>query len=316
MLPSRTLLQVVRQGGHRSSVVIGNGAIGTIIADLRKPASTRHVSVRLGEMSRVLGEPTTHAHGVAGQRQDGDVRRGTRSLQRRQRVAAGDVDSLAHGTLSVTSSVMRPIAASAGFGDDVRLRCPPQGGLRGFHKPRGLAHRWGRIPNLLFVNVGQYNLVLRSRMRTLFLVAVALASSQGTALQPERTAVVVKAWSSTAGPYGALWILEIGADGAGSVTRWRAPDEAGQERHFTVAPKDRSLITKAIEDAKFFELPEFLGPPTVPLHGPENTLQIELDGRVRKVTLHDPSTERGAEVERFKRAWRAVVKSSPLKPPL
>jgi nicotinic acid mononucleotide adenylyltransferase len=153
-------------------------------------------------------------------------------------------------------------------------------------------------------------------IRTVLLVGVALASSQGTALQPERTAVVVKAWSSTAGPYGAWWALEIGADGAASVTRWRGADEAGQERHFTVAPKDRSAIMKAVEDAKFFDLPEYLGPSAVPLHGPENALQIESDGRVRRVTLHDPSTERGAEVERFKRAWNAVVKLSSLKPPL
>ena len=153
-------------------------------------------------------------------------------------------------------------------------------------------------------------------MRIVLFVAVALASNQGTALQPQRTAVVVNAWSSTAGPYGALWILEIRANGAASVTRWGGPDEARQERHFTVAPKDGLVITKAVEDAKFFELPEYLGPSTVPLHGPENTLQIEFDGRVRKVHLYDPSTERGAEVERFKRAWNAVVKLSPLKPPL
>jgi hypothetical protein len=153
-------------------------------------------------------------------------------------------------------------------------------------------------------------------MRTLFLVAIVLASSQGTALQPERTGVVVEAWSSTAGPYGVLWTLEIGVDGAASVTRWSSPGEAGQERHFMVAPKDRSLIMKAVEDAKFFELPAYLGPSLVPLHGPENTLQIEVDGRARKVSLHDPSTERGAEVERFKRAWNVVVGLSPIKPPL
>ena len=153
-------------------------------------------------------------------------------------------------------------------------------------------------------------------MGIVILLAVALALSQGTALQPERPAVVVKAWSSTAGPYGVLWTLEIGADGAASVTRWRGPGEAGQERHYTVAPKDRSAITKTVEDAKFFELPEYIGPSTVPFHGPENTLQIEIGDRARKVSLHDPSTERGAEVERFKRAWNAVVKLSPLKPPL
>ena len=153
-------------------------------------------------------------------------------------------------------------------------------------------------------------------MRLVFLVAIALASTQATAVQPKRTAVFVKAWSGTAGPYGVTWALEIGADGAGRVTYWRGPGEAGLERHFTVAPKERSLITKAVDGAKFFELPVYLGPSTIPLHGPENVLLIELDGWSRKVRLHDPSTRRGAEVERFKRAWDAVVGLSPIKPPL
>ena len=126
----------------------------------------------------------------------------------------------------------------------------------------------------------------------------------------------MKAWSSTAGPYGALWALEIEANGAASVTHWRGPVEPAQERHFTVAPKDRSAITKAVEEAKFFELPEHLGPSEVPLHGPENTLHIEFDGRVRRVVLFDPSRERGPEVERFKRAWNAVAALSPIRPPL
>ena len=153
-------------------------------------------------------------------------------------------------------------------------------------------------------------------MRLVILVALALASSQPTAVQPKRTAVFVKAWSGTAGPYGVMWALEIGADGAGRVTYWRGPGEAGLERHFTVAPKERSRIVKAVDGAKFFELPEYLGPSTIPLHGPENVLQIELDGRSRKVRLHDPPNRSGTEVERFKRAWDAVVGFSPIKPPL
>ena len=44
-------------------------------------------------------------------------------------------------------------------------------------------------------------------------------------------------------------------------------------------------MMQAVMDAKFFELSEYLGPSKVPLHGPENTLQIEFDGRVRKVYL-------------------------------
>lgn len=153
-------------------------------------------------------------------------------------------------------------------------------------------------------------------MRLVFLVAIALASSQPTAVQPKRTAVFVKAWSGTAGPDGVTWALEIGADGAGRVSYWRGPGETGLERRFTVTPKERALLTKAVDSAKFFELPEYLGPATPPLHGPENVLQIELDGRSRKVRLHDPSTRQGAQVERFKRAWDAIVDLSPIKPPL
>jgi len=158
--------------------------------------------------------------------------------------------------------------------------------------------------------------MLHVMIRTALLVAVALTARQGTSLQPQRRAVAIKAWSSTAGPYGALWTFEMTADGTAHVTRWGGAGEAGQKRDFAVAPKDRSAITKTIEDAKFFDLPEYLGPSTVLLHEPENTLEIEVDHRVRKVRLYDPSTERGAEVERFKRVWNAVVKWSPLKPPL
>ena len=106
VLSSRTLLQIVRQGVHRLSVVIRNGAIRTIIADLRKTASTRRVSVRLGEMFCVLREPTTHTRGLTGQREDGNVRCGTGTLERRQRVTAGNVDTLAHGISGVISSVL------------------------------------------------------------------------------------------------------------------------------------------------------------------------------------------------------------------
>jgi hypothetical protein len=100
------------------------------------------------------------------------------------------------------------------------------------------------------------------------------------------------------------------------VTRWGGPGEAGQERRFMLEPKDRRAINQAVDATKFFELPEHLGPSAVLLHGPENCLEIKLEGRVRKVFLDEPLTERGPEVERFKRAWKAVVDLSPIKPPL
>jgi hypothetical protein len=45
----------------------------------------------------------------------------------------------------------------------------------------------------------------------------------------------------------------------------------------------------------------------VPIHGPENTLEIELRGRVHKVFLDDPASAKGPQVERFRRVWRAVI---------
>jgi hypothetical protein len=82
-----------------------------------------------------------------------------------------------------------------------------------------------------------------------------------------------------------------------------------------VAPEDRVAIAKAVEDARFFELPEYIGPQTIPMHGPENRLHVDVDGRLRKVRLHDPASQRGPQVERFKRVRAAVIRSSRIKSP-
>jgi hypothetical protein len=147
------------------------------------------------------------------------------------------------------------------------------------------------------------------------LAALTLVSGHATTLQPKQTTVVVRGWSDPAGPYGVMWMLVLEADGAASVTRWPGPGEGGQERQFRVAPEDRVAIAKAVEDAPFFELPEYIGPQTIPLHGPENRLHVDVDGWLRKVRLHDPANQRGARAERFKRVWAAVIRLSPIKPP-
>jgi hypothetical protein len=126
----------------------------------------------------------------------------------------------------------------------------------------------------------------------------------------------VKAWSSTNGPYGELWYLSIRADGSAEVSGSSALGSESRERHFKISNAEREAIVKATGEAEFFALPEYVGPSSVPIHSPDNTLEIELNGRAHKVFLNEPSSARGPQVERFRRVWRAVVERSPLKPPL
>jgi len=126
----------------------------------------------------------------------------------------------------------------------------------------------------------------------------------------------VEAWSSTNGPYGELWHLSIQADGSAEVTGSSGLGSGSRERHFKISSAERDAILKAAGEAQFFALPEFVGPSVVPIHGPDNTLEIELNGRAHKVFLNEPASAKGPQVERFRRVWRAVVEKSPLKPPL
>jgi hypothetical protein len=126
----------------------------------------------------------------------------------------------------------------------------------------------------------------------------------------------VEAWSSTNGPYGDLWHLSIQADDSPEVSTSSGLGAELRERHFTVSSVQREAILKATEEAQFFALPESVGPSSVPIHGPDNTLEVELDGRAHKVFLNEPDSAKGQQVERFRRVWRAVVETVPLKPPL
>jgi hypothetical protein len=137
----------------------------------------------------------------------------------------------------------------------------------------------------------------------------------GTGFQATES-VTVHAWSSTNGPYGATWYLEIESDGRAQVTS-SAPFGAKSEHHrFRLPRARREAILRAVEDANFFALPEFVGPSLVPIHGPEDCLEIQIRGRVLKVFLNDPASATSDEVDRFRKVWRAVSASSPVKPPL
>ena len=153
-------------------------------------------------------------------------------------------------------------------------------------------------------------------MRAAFLVAVGLSLFVGGTGFQATESITVHAWSSTNGPYGAVWYLEIASDGQAQVTS-SAPLGAKSEHHrFRLPRARREAILRAVEEANFFALPKFVGASPVPIHGPEDCLEIQLRGRVLKVFLSDPASSTGDEVERFRKVWRAVSASSPVQPPL
>ncbi len=129
-------------------------------------------------------------------------------------------------------------------------------------------------------------------------------------------ALVVRASSTTAGPDGVVWLLDIGKDGSALV---RSSSEFGaksQEQRFTVDAPERQAIVRASDEARYFELPDSVGPSDLPVHGPLNTLEIRYGGRVRKVYLSDPTNAHGDDVRRFRLVWDAIAALSGIKPPL
>jgi hypothetical protein len=151
-------------------------------------------------------------------------------------------------------------------------------------------------------------------MRTIWLV-LALALYAGVATAQSEQTLVLQAWASTNGPYGASWSLDVAADGSAQVTSSAAAGARRQERRFTISRAQRDAILRAVEEADFFALPEFVGPTLVEIHGPDNCLDIRVGGRVRRVVLNEPASSTGEAVERFRKVWRSVSESSPIKPP-
>jgi len=150
-------------------------------------------------------------------------------------------------------------------------------------------------------------------MMTIAIVLTCLVGAKGE----QSSSGFIKAWSSTNGSFGKVWHLSIQSPDSGTVSDSSELGAKSSERRFKIfSTAQREAILRAAEDAQFFALPDSLGPSSVPVDGPENTLEIELRGRVHKVLLNDPASAKGPQVDRFRRVWRAVVESSPLIPPL
>jgi hypothetical protein len=130
------------------------------------------------------------------------------------------------------------------------------------------------------------------------------------------TTPVVRASSMTAGPDGVVWLLDIGEDGSALVRSSREFGATSQEQRFAVDAAGRQTIVRASEGARYFDLPDTVGSSDLPIHGPQNTLEICYRGRVRKVYLNDPTSARGDAVRRFRLLWDVIAALSPIKPPL
>jgi hypothetical protein len=179
---------------------------------------------------------------------------------------------------------------------------------------RGTYHcEWGERSTPILVKLGG-----QVSMRTAALALIGLwllgagAHTQTAARAPAR----VRAWSSTNGPYGEVWYLEIQRSGSARVSVASNLGAKSDERAFSVSRPGHDAMLRAADEAKFFELPEDLGPSSLPIHGPQNSLEIDRGGLVRRVFLNDPAAATGDSVSRFRRVWAAVVASSPIKPPL
>jgi hypothetical protein len=96
VLPPGKLFQVACQRLDRFFTLVRHPSISRRVLDLRKATSTGLAAMCLGEMARLTREPPPHGDGILRQRHDGEVGRGTRSSDGRQRATTGDVHSLTH----------------------------------------------------------------------------------------------------------------------------------------------------------------------------------------------------------------------------
>ena len=152
-------------------------------------------------------------------------------------------------------------------------------------------------------------------MRTAFTIAIALTFFVGSGARqnPNDT---IRAWSSTAGPDGVVWHLSIERDNTATVSSSSDLGAKSVERHFKISAAQRQAILRAAKEGQFFTLAESVVSGSLPIHGPQNTLELEVGGRSHKVFLNDPASAKDSQSERFRRVWRAVVETSPIKPPL
>jgi hypothetical protein len=133
---------------------------------------------------------------------------------------------------------------------------------------------------------------------------------------PKAPSLLVQASLSTAGPYGENWYLTLTPDGGISLQVFYSTNPSGNlMARFTGAGENLETLRKAIEAARFFDLPAEISPKSAPLHRPHFRLDITLSGRQHQVSLYDPGQlQNDDRARRFLVVWNRLFESLPLKP--
>lgn len=126
----------------------------------------------------------------------------------------------------------------------------------------------------------------------------------------------VRAYVSTAGPYGESWELKVGADGRVTLEIHYMLEPLGtMSGEFLVSPERIAALRKAIETERFADLPADLWPETAPLHQPDLRLNITSGQVTHEVKLYDPAQFKDdVRAQRFMNVWNHVFSLVPLKP--
>jgi hypothetical protein len=148
---------------------------------------------------------------------------------------------------------------------------------------------------------------------TLALGAILVVSAaQG---QPAQN-LQVRAYMSTAGPYGESWELKLGEDGRVTLQILYMINPLGKmSGDFLASPERIAAVRQAIEAEKFAELPADLWPAAAPLHQPDLRLTVTSGQRTHEVKLYDPAQFKDdVRARRFMAVWSRVFDLVPLRP--
>jgi hypothetical protein len=128
--------------------------------------------------------------------------------------------------------------------------------------------------------------------------------------------LLVKAFVTTAGPYGELWEVELrpGNEMHVSISYLLKPmgDLKGT---FLIDPSLVDTMVKVVETQQFFALPNEISANDVAIHAPDLRLTITRGDTVREVRLYDPAAiSQRSETKRFLAVWTAVFAPLPIRP--
>lgn len=147
-------------------------------------------------------------------------------------------------------------------------------------------------------------------------LSVGLLIGAGLASAEPPGALVVRAYVSTAGPYGESWELNLKADRKVSLEILYMLNPLGRmSGEFIVSPEQVEGLRNAIAAEQFMELPSEIWPGAAPLHRPDLRLSVTLGDKAHKVALYDPDQFKDdVRVRRFLSVWRQAFAMVPLRP--